>query len=90
MPHISLATVYRNLNKLSDLGLIKRIKMPDNIDRFDRVQDNHPHFICERCGVIIDLDKKIDISRMAPKDVKITTYEINFKGICKKCQRKGE
>ncbi len=88
--NISLATVYRNLNKLSSLGLIKQIKMPNNIDRFDHVHDEHPHFICIECGEITDLDKSLDVSKIAPKNVKITTYEINFKGVCEKCQRKGE
>lgn len=87
IPNISLATIYRNLNKLSDMGLIKRIKMPNNIDRFDHI-DNHPHFICIKCGKIIDLDESFDVSKFAPKNVMITDYEINFKGICENCQRK--
>lgn len=90
IPNISLATVYRNLNKLSSLGKIKQIKMPNNIDRYDYVSDNHPHFICIKCGDIMDLNNNFDVSSLTPKNVKITTYEINFKGVCEKCQRKGE
>ena len=89
-PNISLATVYRNLNKLSSIGLIKQIKMPNNVDRFDYGHDTHPHFMCIHCGEIIDLDKSFDVSKIAPKNVKITACEINFKGVCEKCQRKGE
>ena len=90
LPNISLATVYRNLRKLSNMGLIKQIKMPNNVDRFDYIYDNHPHFICLRCGEVRDLDKNFDVDQIAPKNVKVTTYEINFKGICERCQRKGE
>lgn len=84
-PNISLATVYRNLNKLVSIGMVKRIKT-NNIDRFDRM-DRHPHFICVKCGRIIDLknDFKLDL----PAGFEIIDYEINFKGVCDKCQ-KGE
>lgn len=86
-PNISLATVYRNLNKLVSINKIKRIKMPNNIDRFDKM-DTHPHFICVECGRIIDLKNNIKFD-MLPDNLKIIDYEINFKGICEKCQ-KGE
>ncbi len=85
--NISLATVYRNLNKLVSINKIKRIKMPNNIDRFDKM-DIHPHFICVECGKIIDLKNNIKFD-LLPDNLKIIDYEINFKGICEKCQ-KGE
>ena len=34
-PNISLGTVYRNLNLLSDMGEIIKISTPDGADRFD-------------------------------------------------------
>ena len=50
LPNISLGTIYRILNKLTDEGMIKRIKMNDNIDRFDRINDFHAHFLCQKCN----------------------------------------
>ena len=35
LPTISLATVYRNLNFLSDIGEIRKLSMPGMPDRFD-------------------------------------------------------
>lgn len=84
--NISLGTVYRLLNKLSEDGKIKRIKMTDNIDRFDRIDNFHAHFLCQKCNNVYDLSdfKDLDISKT---DHLVVDYEINLKGICKDCKK---
>ena len=42
-PHISRATVYRNLNRLSQIGKIRRIEIPGAADRFDHRCQEHYH-----------------------------------------------
>ena len=84
IPNISLGTVYRNLNLLVNNSMIKRIKMPDNTDRYDKIFPNHAHFICIRCGKVIDLDN-IDQKFDMINNNKVLDYEISFKGICKDC-----
>ena len=49
------ATIYRNLVKLRDVGLVYVVNRADGIDRYaleNLSEDNHhhPHFICEGCG----------------------------------------
>ena len=44
-PNVSLGTVYRNLNLLSDNGLLRKIAMPNAPDRFDGRIDEHYHMI---------------------------------------------
>ncbi|MDD3049225.1 MAG: transcriptional repressor [Bacilli bacterium] len=90
MPNISLGTVYRNLNNLADNGLIKRIKTPSNVDRFDRINDNHAHFICIKCDKIIDLDDSYLTNIDMIDNNKVMDCEVNFKGICEKCIGKGD
>ena len=46
-PDLSLGTVYRNLNHLCQRGLGQ--------ERYDGVITPHSHFICDRCGAILDL-----------------------------------
>ncbi len=87
IPSISLGTVYRNLNLLVDLGLIRRIKMNDNIDRFDR-NDEHVHFICTRCLRIVDIHDDFFKGDINIGNNRVMDYEINFKGICDKCLKK--
>lgn len=87
--NISLGTVYRNLNYLVESNLIKRIKMNDNIDRYDRL-DNHIHFICNKCNKIFDIyDYSLKINENL-KGKKILDSKIVLEGICEECQKKED
>ena len=44
-PTVVLATVYNNLNKLCEEGLIRRVSVEGMPDHFDRVE-RHDHLIC--------------------------------------------
>ena len=54
-PDLSLGTVYRNLNHLCARGLIRRVGAVNGQERYDGVTEPHSHFICNRCGAILDL-----------------------------------
>lgn len=86
--NISLGTVYRNINLLETQGKIKRIKMKDNIDRFDNCLSKHAHFICLKCSKIIDIEKDFLNEYSSILGNKILESEVNFKGICKDCLKK--
>ena len=49
---ISLGTVYRNLNALSEVGEIRRINIPGANTIFDKNAHKHLHFRCIKCGFI--------------------------------------
>ena len=89
MPKIALGTVYRNLNSLVENNKIIRIKMKDNIDRFDK-NIKHSHIICNKCGKIDDVF--INYFDKLPKvnNYDVMNYELIFKGICNKCKKEGE
>ena len=55
-PNISLGTVYRNLNLLTELGEAIKISTPDGGDRFDGITEPHCHFFCKECGSVLDID----------------------------------
>ena len=59
LPNISLGTVYRNLNKLSEKGIIKKISMPNHSDRFDKTIHEHFHIYCIKCDKLEDVDYSI-------------------------------
>ena len=61
-PNISLGTVYRNLNLLTDIGEAVKIATPDGGDRFDGRVEPHNHFLCKKCGRLLDLD--LDMTRL--------------------------
>lgn len=73
-PNISLGTVYRNLNLLSDSGEILKISCGDGSDRFDGNPNPHNHFICKECNHVYDLEmESIDHIR--------EIANVNFNGI---------
>lgn len=88
-PNISLGTVYRNLTLLADIGEISRLRLGDGVDHFDANTDPHYHFICTRCGRVMDLDIDIlgtinDIAGMNFNG-QIDGHITYFYGICGDC-----
>lgn len=93
-PNISLATVYRNLNKLAESGVIKKIEGLENSDHFDHNTFEHYHLICVNCGKIFDIPDDIapEICEKVEKQLGFTIlqHEITFRGICPHCNNKGD
>lgn len=56
LPHISLATVYRNLELLAGQGLIRKIEGGPSQMRFDGDTSRHFHSRCRLCGRVFDAD----------------------------------
>ena len=91
-PNISLGTVYRNLSLLSDIGEIQKLSSFGGADHFYGCVTPHCHFMCQKCGQILDLDMD-DMSDLVTKasekfSEKITGYDLRFFGICEKCLNK--
>lgn len=92
-PHISLGTVYRNLNLLAEMGEAVKIPTPFGGDRFDGNTNPHYHVICTSCGCVMDLtpgtDYIISINKEAEKhfDGTIESHKMLFYGTCADCCR---
>jgi Fur family peroxide stress response transcriptional regulator len=90
-PKISLGTVYRNLTLLADMGEIQRLRLGDGVDHFDADTSPHYHFICSKCGSVIDLemDNIDDIVDTASKhfDGEIDGHVTYFYGTCGNCRK---
>lgn len=88
-PNISLGTVYRNLTLLSDMGEILRLRVGDGVDHFDADTSAHNHFVCTKCGSVIDLKMdSIDfITEIAAKNFSghIDGHTTYFYGVCSGC-----
>lgn len=93
-PRISLATVYRNLSLLSDLGEIQKIATGNGPDRFDGNPRPHNHFICNCCGSVLDLEMESieHINEIAAKTFqgKIEGHTIIFYGTCPECLKEQQ
>ncbi len=88
-------TVYRTLQAFLKTGIIHAIPTYSNSIRYALCKgdcnehahiDNHLHFICEKCGKTICLDKA-DISIIQlPKDYTIHKADAILSGICNVCK----
>ena len=89
IPSLSKTTVYNSLDTLHDQGIIQSLTICGSEHRYDFRDDNHHHFLCKKCGRIIDIEMK------CPNIKKINEYghDVNeihgyFKGTCKDCLKK--
>ena len=91
MPNISLSTVYRNLTELSNNGLIKKVIVPQDSDRFDSTLITHSHLYCINCKCVYDVEGvRLEqvISDVEEKNkIKILSNDLSFEGICSNCQK---
>ena len=87
LPHLSLGTVYRNLQNLVRDNLI--LEIPGEVSRYDADLKVHAHFICDQCGLILDIWDKLPLAKIThPAIGSIKSYQIYFSGFCQNCQNK--
>jgi len=89
-----LATVYRSINLLESMGMVKRFEFGDGIARFELLQEgddgHHHHLVCTRCAGIVEIDEcgmhELE-SKIAQRNrFKAVTHKLEFFGICPQCQ----
>ena len=89
-PKIVLATIYNNLNKMVDEGLIRRVTIQGMTTVYDKTM-RHDHLICKNCGKIMDVSLD-DLSKMIDKklNIKIISYDLNIHYICNDCLKQRQ
>lgn len=89
-PTMSLATVYKALKTLVDVGLIQEINVGEGNFRYDGTSSPHPHLQCLGCGKVDDFkDLSLDnLNSLAENhtDYKIISNKVYFYGYCSRCQ----
>ena len=90
MPRISLGTVYRNLQLLVAEGRL-RTWTRGRTTRFDADLSAHDHFTCERCGLLVDLERTPESfaseRRLAASGHEVRDRILEFVGLCRDCRR---
>ncbi len=91
LPRISIATVYRNLERLSEAGMIHKLEYGGRQKRFDGDISPHSHVFCVKCGRISDVktrdDSEILDMVLDSRGYKILKCGVQFEGICPFCQQ---
>jgi len=92
-PTTSLATVYKTVKLLKDVGEILEIGFAGGGNRYDGNRPYpHPHLICTRCKKIVDpevnLLDQMTIEVANATGYRIDSHQIEFFGVCPPCQKK--
>ncbi len=89
VPGLGMSTVYRNLRRLEDEGLIVTVHVPGEADRYETAkaaEHHHHHFHCESCGKVYDIEGcPGGLSGMLPEGFKLSSHEISMSGLCSEC-----
>lgn len=92
-PTTSLATIYKTVSLLKELGEVLELGFPEGSNRYDGNKPYpHPHIICVRCKKIIDPDLR-GIERLSEEvsqktGFRILNHRVDFFGLCPECQSK--
>ena len=89
-----LASIYRSMHMLEEMGLARRFDFGDGVARFELVgaeeDAHHHHLICTKCTSIVEIDEcfqaELERSIAERHGFKAVTHKLEFFGICPGCQ----
>ncbi len=91
LPQISLGTVYRNLEFLSDTGVIRKLETAGTVRRFDGNMSKHSHVRCMICNKVADIFEdysgKLELETTHVENFSLTSVNVEFEGICHECEK---
>jgi len=90
LPKISLGTVYRNLELLVQMGVIRKLETAGSEARFDAEVNQHYHVRCVQCQRVDDVHG-LPKNPLGEAAIPVNGYEIvglrlEYIGICPSCQ----
>ena len=93
IPDLSMATVYRNLTKFRQEGMVQCVATVRGVERYDGNTDPHVHFICSDCDAVIDLHAlhtpdSLRASAAACVGGTVESCCLSFTGKCRSCLAK--
>ena len=90
-PTTSLATVYKTLTVLKEMGEVLELGFSGDDNRYDGSNPHpHPHLICIHCQAI--LDPEVSLAQNLIHEVaqssgyQIVSHRLDFYGLCPDCQ----
>ena len=93
-PGLGQATVFRNLNKMAEEGILLRIEVPGGAREYELMAPKHYHAKCMKCGKLFDVE--MDYMPNLEKKVKdahgfqFSGHDIIFTGLCSSCIKKQD
>ena len=92
-PEIGLATVYRTILLLEEIGVIYKLDLNDGCSRYELVHSDeehrHHHLVCNKCKKVFevqdDLLEELEERIEKTYKFKILDHSVKFFGICSDC-----
>ena len=89
-----LATVYRSIHLLENMGMVKRFDLGDGSARFELLSDgddgHHHHLVCTRCSEVVELPdcfpREWEARIAAESGFTGVTHHLEFFGVCPRCK----
>ena len=93
LENIGTATVYRALDHLTELGLVRKLALGKKSAVYEYVRDSHLHFVCRNCGEVFDV--QADLSGMVREAAKCCGHQVDWSevtahGVCTACSAAQE
>ena len=93
LPRISLGTVYRNLEVLTEMGEIQTLELGGSVKRYDWEPNKHYHIRCMQCGLVEDAPiaplQQVEDELYGATVFNIIGHRLEFEGLCPACSRKA-
>lgn len=91
VPNISLGTVYRTLEALTEDGYLMPLSSPGEALRYEANLDGHLHMTCRRCGQFFDIvvplpDLLSEVKAKYP-EFDLEGVQVGYQGVCQKCRQ---
>ena len=91
-PGLGRATVYRTLEILTQLGIVRPIYVGESGPMYIRAEGGHHHLVCSACGRIIDFDQCVAeemVQELRERfGFEITSHLLEFYGLCAECRNR--
>ncbi len=92
---IGLASVYRTMDLLERLRLVKHVHVEHRHRHYARINEHHGHhLVCNGCGLVVEFsDCRLEpLTRALARRTKfrIEGHCVEFFGRCQRCRRKGK
>ena len=89
-PHLNLSTIYRTLDLLKDLQLVRQTYFPDGQIRYEAwTGRTHHHLVCQHCGAVVHLDEVLqkEIQALLEQHYHFHSLQTDVMstGICQEC-----
>jgi len=93
LPHLSLATVYKNLEALREIGAVTDVNALHEHGRYEAALPGtgagipHHHLVCMCCRKVVDLhDTRLDSLRVSDaQGFQVRALKVQVEGICPEC-----